>query len=53
MRIWLLIIFFIPFFTFSQESINWMSWDDMISERKTDTVPKKVFIDLYTITMLL
>ena len=48
MRIWLLIIFFIPFFTFSQESINWMSWDDMISERKTDTVPKKVFIDLYT-----
>lgn len=48
MRIWLIIIFFIPFFTFSQESINWMSWDDMISQRKTDSVPKKVFIDLYT-----
>merc|ERR1711991_317837 len=25
-----------------------VSWDDMISKRKTDSVPKKVFIDLYT-----
>lgn len=29
-------------------TINWMTWDDMVAQRATDSVKKKVFIDLYT-----
>tara|TARA_B110000971_G_scaffold66316_1_gene68007 strand:+ start:3753 stop:4313 length:561 start_codon:yes stop_codon:yes gene_type:complete len=33
---------------FSQNSINWISWDKMIQQRDSDSIKKKVFIDLYT-----
>jgi thioredoxin-related protein len=33
---------------FSQNSINWISWDKMIQQRDLDSIKKKVFIDLYT-----
>lgn len=29
-------------------SINWMTWDEMVKQRESDSVKKKVFIDLYT-----
>ena len=32
----------------SQNNINWISWDAMIQKRASDSVKKKVFIDLYT-----
>lgn len=32
----------------SQNNINWISWDTMIKQRASDSVKKKVFIDLYT-----
>ena len=32
----------------SQNNINWISWDTMIQQRASDSVKKKVFIDLYT-----
>ena len=32
----------------SQDNINWISWDTMIKQRASDSVKKKVFIDLYT-----
>jgi len=30
------------------QTINWMSWDEMIAKREQDSVKKKVFVDLYT-----
>ena len=33
---------------FSQNSINWITWDKMIETRKADSIKKKVFIDFYT-----
>tara|TARA_B110000037_G_scaffold44663_1_gene54886 strand:+ start:3330 stop:3890 length:561 start_codon:yes stop_codon:yes gene_type:complete len=33
---------------FSQNSINWISWDKMMQQRDSDSIKKKVFIDLYT-----
>ena len=32
----------------SQNNINWISWESMIQQRASDSVKKKVFIDLYT-----
>ena len=32
----------------TQNNINWISWDTMIKQRASDSVKKKVFIDLYT-----
>ncbi len=34
---------------FAQSStINWMTWDEMVEQRESDSIKKKVFIDLYT-----
>jgi len=33
---------------FSQNGINWISWDKMMQQRDSDSIKKKVFIDLYT-----
>ena len=33
---------------FSQNSINWITWDKMIETRGADSIKKKVFIDFYT-----
>lgn len=44
----LLMYLITPFYTFSQDKINWLSWDEMISTREKDSIKKKVFIDLYT-----
>ena len=33
---------------FSQNSINWITWDKMIETREADSIKKKVFIDFYT-----
>ena len=30
------------------KTINWLTWDQMIAERETDSIKKKVFVDLYT-----
>ena len=34
---------------FSQNSINWISWDKMIQQRDSDSIKKKVFIDLCSV----
>ena len=45
----LLIISFCSIAIHSQEDgINWMTWDEAINRSKTDSVPKKMFIDFYT-----
>lgn len=33
---------------FSQEEINWMTWQEAVTQSEKDSVPKKMFIDLYT-----
>tara|TARA_B110000027_G_scaffold21640_1_gene23080 strand:+ start:3385 stop:3945 length:561 start_codon:yes stop_codon:yes gene_type:complete len=33
---------------FSQNGIIWISWDKMMQQRDSDSIKKKVFIDLYT-----
>ena len=48
MRAVLTIILTLPLLAYSQDQINWMTWDQMIAKRQSDSVPKKVFIDLYT-----
>tara|TARA_B110000438_G_C15405283_1_gene475143 strand:+ start:42 stop:593 length:552 start_codon:yes stop_codon:yes gene_type:complete len=44
------LISFTSFYIFStaQTSINWISWQEMISIRANDSIKKKVFIDMYT-----
>lgn len=44
------LISFITLYIFAtaQTSINWISWDKMISIRTKDSVKKKIFIDMYT-----
>ena len=32
----------------TQNKINWISWDNMIKQRDSDSIKKKVFIDFYT-----
>ena len=46
----ILVTLFISSFStgISQNNINWISWDAMIQKRASDSVKKKVFIDLYT-----
>ena len=45
----LVILFISSFFTGnSQNNINWISCDTMIKQSASDSVKKKVFIDLYT-----
>ena len=46
----ILVILYINSFStgFTQNKINWISWDKMIQQRASDSVKKKVFIDLYT-----
>ena len=45
----LVTLFISSFFTGnSQNNINWISWETMIKQRASDSVKKKVFIDLYT-----
>ena len=34
--------------SFSQEKINWMTWDEAIAQSEKDSIPKKMFIDVYT-----
>ena len=45
-----LIFLFASFYVFTsaQATINWISWEEMISARANDSVKKKVFIDMYT-----
>ena len=49
-RLVIFILFISSFLTgISQNNINWISWDTMIKQqRASDSVKKKVFIDLYT-----
>ena len=48
-RLVIFILFISSFLTGnSQNNINWISWDTMIKQRASDSVKKKVFIDLYT-----
>lgn len=44
----LLTILLASFQGFTQEEINWMTWDEMVAQRETDEVKKKVFIDFTT-----
>ena len=46
----LTIIVFILFvnISFSQDKIDWMTWDEAIIQSEKDSIPKKVFLDLYT-----
>ena len=45
----LLIISFYSIAIYAQDDgINWMTWDEAINRSKTDSVPKKMFIDFYT-----
>ena len=47
--IYTLVFTVITSFSYSQSStINWMTWSEMVALRKTDSIKKKVFIDLYT-----
>ena len=48
MRALFIIILILPLLTYSQDQINWMNWDQMMAKRQSDSIPKKVFIDLYT-----
>ena len=48
MRALIIIILTLPLLAYSQDQINWMTWDQMIAKRQSDSIPKKVFIDLYT-----
>ena len=48
MRSLFIIILILPLLTYSQDQINWMNWDQMMAKRQSDSIPKKVFIDLYT-----
>lgn len=48
---WLVISLLFSLYTFSsvaQNTINWMTWDEMVVQREKDNVKKKIFIDLYT-----
>ena len=49
LRLFILATFFICQLAFyGQETVQWMSWDQMVKKRATDSIKKKVFIDLYT-----
>ncbi|MBG16478.1 MAG: thioredoxin [Crocinitomicaceae bacterium] len=50
MKSYCLCLFFLAsgLFSYSQEKINWINWDQMIQERENDSIKKKVFIDLFT-----
>ena len=48
MKALFIIILTLPLLTYSQDQINWMNWDQMMAKRQSDSIPKKVFIDLYT-----
>ena len=34
--------------SFSQYKIGWMTWEEAITQSEKDSVPKKMFLDLYT-----
>lgn len=42
--------YFLSIFSFhiAQETINWISWEEMVEKRAKDSLKKKVFIDMYT-----
>lgn len=44
----LILTFLITVSGFSQEKINWMTWDEAIDQSEKDSVKKKMFIDVYT-----
>lgn len=39
-------LFVIPFSTFAQEKINWLTWEEAVKKQQVER--KKIFIDLYT-----
>jgi thioredoxin-related protein len=43
-----LILISLSFSNYAQQTINWMTWDEMIVQRDKDSIKKKIFIDLYT-----
>jgi thioredoxin-related protein len=42
--------YFLSIFSFhiAQETINWISWEQMVEKRANDSLKKKVFMDMYT-----
>lgn len=50
MKIIVLALLLITTGAIAQQSakINWMTWDEMITQRDKDSVKKKIFIDFYT-----
>jgi thioredoxin-related protein len=34
--------------SFAQEGVKWMTWDEAVKQSQTDSIPKKMFIDVYT-----
>ncbi|MFP5471896.1 MAG: thioredoxin family protein [Bacteroidia bacterium] len=43
-----LIFLLLATISYSQEKIEWLTWDEAVKRSETDSVPKKIFIDLYT-----
>lgn len=43
-------LLFLVFTSFSiqAQDINWISWEEAVELSKTDTKPKKIFVDVYT-----
>jgi len=41
-------LLFLPYLGFSQDKINWMTWDEMTAQRDQDSVKKKIFMDFTT-----
>lgn len=34
--------------SFTQDKIDWMTWEEAITQSEKDSIPKKMFIDVYT-----